>query len=206
MILSEINWDIRVAGTWPAPVKNFVIIMVYLIVLAVGIYFDTLDQLDVIDSAKNRETTLKNEFETKQKKASNLQEYQNQLSQIEDSLAEMIRQMPTEEELAGLLVDISQTGLASGLQFKLFKPDTPILKDFYSELPINIQVIGKYQELGLFVSGLASLPRIVTLHNITITPDGTIGNLLMTATIMTYNEGGVNSSLSTDNKKRVMKK
>jgi type IV pilus assembly protein PilO len=206
MILSEINWDIRVAGTWPAPVKNFVIILAYVIVLAVGIYFDTLDQLNVINSAKNRETTLKNEFETKQKKASNLQEYQNQLSQIEDSLAEMIRQMPTEEELAGLLVDISQTGLASGLQFKLFKPDSPILKDFYSELPINIQVIGKYQELGLFVSGLASLSRIVTLHNITITPDGTIGNLLMTATIKTYNEGGANSSISTANKKRVMKK
>jgi len=206
MILSEINWDIRVAGTWPAPVKNFVIIMAYVIVLAIGIYFDTLDQLNVIDSAKNRETTLKNEFETKQKKASNLQEYQNQLSQIEDSLAEMIRQMPTEEELAGLLVDISQTGLASGLQFKLFKPDSPILKDFYSELPINIQVIGKYQELGLFVSGLASLSRIVTLHNITITPDGNIGNLLMTATIKTYNEGGANSSISTANKKRVTKK
>ena len=206
MILSEINWDIRVAGTWPAPVKNFVIILAYVIVLAVGIYFDTLDQLNVINSAKNRETTLKNEFETKQKKASNLQEYQNQLSQIEDSLAEMIRQMPTEEELAGLLVDISQTGLASGLQFKLFKPDSPILKDFYSELPINIQVIGKYQELGLFVSGLASLSRIVTLHNITITPDGTIGNLLMTATIKTYNEGGANSSISTANKKRVTKK
>ena len=206
MILSEINWDIRVAGTWPAPVKNFVIIMAYVIVLAIGIYFDTLDQLNVIDSAKNRETTLKNEFETKQKKTSNLQEYQNQLSQIEDSLAEMIRQMPTEEELAGLLVDISQTGLASGLQFKLFKPDSPILKDFYSELPINIQVIGKYQELGLFVSGLASLSRIVTLHNITITPDGTIGNLLMTATIKTYNEGGANSSISTANKKRVTKK
>ena len=68
MILSEINWDIRVAGTWPAPVKNFVIIMAYVIVLAIGIYFDTLDQLNVIDSAKNRETTLKNEFETKQKK------------------------------------------------------------------------------------------------------------------------------------------
>ena len=206
MILSEINWDIRVAGTWPAPVKNFVIILAYVIVLAVGIYFDTLDQLNVINSAKNRETTLKNEFEIKQKKASNLQEYQNQLSQIEDSLAEMIRQMPTEEELAGLLVDISQTGLASGLQFKLFKPDSPILKDFYSELPINIQVIGKYQELGLFVSGLASLSRIVTLHNITITPDGTIGNLLMTATIKTYNEGGANSSISTANKKRVTKK
>ena len=206
MIFSEINWDIRIAGTWPAPVKNFVIIMAYVIVLAIGIYFDTLDQLNVIDSAKNRETTLKNEFETKQKKTSNLQEYQNQLSQIEDSLAEMIRQMPTEEELAGLLVDISQTGLASGLQFKLFKPDSPILKDFYSELPINIQVIGKYQELGLFVSGLASLSRIVTLHNITITPDGTIGNLLMTATIKTYNEGGANSSISTANKKRVTKK
>ena len=84
----------------------------------------------------------------------------------------MIRQMPTEEEVASLLVDISQTGLASGLEFKLFKPDTPIRKDFYSELPINIQVIGKYEELGLFVSGLAALPRIVTIHDVNITPEG----------------------------------
>jgi type IV pilus assembly protein PilO len=117
-----------------------------------------------------------------------------------------MRQMPTEEELASLLVDISQTGLASGLQFKLFKPEKRILKDFYSELPINIQVIGKYEELGLFVSGLALLPRIVTLHNISINPDGSSGNLIMNAIIKTYNEGDTATPTIAVNKKRVIKK
>ena len=138
-------------------------------------------------SRKSR--TLKREFEAKQKKAVNFQDYQDQLTQIEASLDEMIRQMPTEEEVASLLVDISQTGLASGLEFKLFKPDAPIAKDFYSELPISIQVIGKYEELGLFVSGLASLPRIVTIHDVNITPEGKDGAMLMSAVVKTYNEG-----------------
>ncbi len=206
MNLSEINWDIHAAGYWPAPIKNLIITMVYLIVLTIGVYFDTLNQLNVLNSAKNKEPTLKSEFQKKQKKASNLQDYQNQLSQIEISLDELMRQMPTQEELASLLVDISQTGLASGLQFKLFKPEKRILKDFYSELPINIQVIGKYEELGLFVSGLALLPRIVTLHNISINPDGSSGNLIMNAIIKTYNEGDTATPTITVNKKRVIKK
>jgi type IV pilus assembly protein PilO len=85
-------------------------------------------------------------------------------------------------------VDISQTGLASGLEFKLFQPDPAILKDFYSELPIKIEVVGKYEELGLFVSGLASLPRIVTVHNVDISPQDRDGFLTMKATVKTYNE------------------
>ena len=189
MNLSEINWDFNTAGTWPLPVKAAIMLFVCAVVVGGGVYFDTLDQLKSLESAEQKEQTLKREFELKQKKAVNFQDYQNQLTQIEASLDEMIRQMPTEEELASLLVDISQTGLASGLEFKLFKPQTPILKDFYSELPINIQVIGKYEELGLFVSGLASLPRIVTIHNVNITPEGKDGALLMSAIIKTYNEG-----------------
>ena len=128
------------------------------------------------------------------------------MTQIEASLDEMIRQMPTEEELASLLVDISQTGLASGLEFKLFKPDAPILKDFYSELPINIQVIGKYEELGLFVSGLASLPRIVTIHDVNITPQGKDGSMMMSAVVKTYNEGIDVSSVGAGAKKKRGKK
>jgi type IV pilus assembly protein PilO len=117
----------------------------------------------------------------------------------------MIRQMPTEEEVASLLIDISQTGLASGLQFKLFKPEAPVRKEFYSELPINIQVTGKYEELGLFVSGLASLPRIVTLHNVNITPELKNEQLLMSAVVKTYNEGSTDSIPDTDAKRRVRK-
>jgi type IV pilus assembly protein PilO len=206
MNLSEINWDIKTAGTWTLPVKVAMMLFVCFVVVGTGVYFDTLDQLTRLKSTEEKETALKSEFEGKQKKAVNLQDYQDQLTQIETSLDEMIRQMPTKDELANLLVDISQTGLASGLQFRLFKPDPPILKDFYSELPINIQVIGKYEELGLFVSGLASLPRIVTLHNVNITPEGKDGALLMSAVVKTYNEGtAVSLEGAGAQKKRVRK-
>jgi len=188
MDLSEINWDIKSAGTWALPVKASIILLVCVAVVGAGVYFDTLDQLTRLKSAEEKEPALTREFEEKQKKAVNLQDYEDQLTKIESLLDKMIRQMPTEEEVASLLIDISQTGLASGLEFKLFKPDTPIRKDFYSELPINIQVIGSYEELGLFVSGLAALPRIVTLHNVNIAPDKD-GKLLMSAVVKTYNEG-----------------
>jgi type IV pilus assembly protein PilO len=189
MNLSEINWDFNEAGTWPLPIKVGMMLLVCVMVGGGGFYFDTQNQLSSLDSAKQKEQELKRDFEAKQKKAVNFQDYKDQLTQIETSLDEMIRQMPTEEEVASLLVDISQTGLASGLEFKLFKPDAPIVKDFYSELPISIQVIGKFEELGLFVSGLASLPRIVTIHDVNITPEGKDGALLMSAVIKTYNEG-----------------
>jgi type IV pilus assembly protein PilO len=202
MNLSEINWDFNTAGTWPLPVKAAIMLFVCAVVVGGGVYFDTLDQLKSLESAEQKEQTLKREFELKQKKAVNFQDYQNQLTQIEASLDEMIRQMPTEEELASLLVDISQTGLASGLEFKLFKPQTPILKDFYSELPINIQVTGKYEELGLFVSGLASLPRIVTIHDVNIIPEDKNGAMLMSAMVKIYNEGAVVSSVGAGAKKK----
>ena len=202
MNLSEINWDFNTAGTWPLPVKAAIMLFVCAVVVGGGVYFDTLDQLKSLESAEQKEQTLKREFELKQKKAVNFQDYQNQLTQIEASLDEMIRQMPTKEEVASLLIDISQTGLASGLKFKLFKPEAHIQKDFYSELPIKIQVIGKYEDLGLFVSGLASLPRIVTVHDVKITPEGKDGSLLMSAVVKTYNEGGEVSSADAGSKKK----
>ncbi len=206
MNLSEINWDFNAAGSWPLPVKAAMMLFACAAVVGGGIYFDTSDQLTRLESAEQKEQALKDEFEAKQKKAVKLQDYKDQLTQIEASLDEMIRQMPTEEELASLLVDISQTGLASGLEFKLFKPDAPILKDFYSELPINIQVIGKYEELGLFVSGLASLPRIVTIHDVNITPQGKDGSMMMSAVVKTYNEGIDVSSVGAGAKKKRGKK
>ena len=191
MNLSEIDLDFNAAGSWPLPVKALVLGIVFSIVIAIGIYIDTLGQLDLLDITTQKEPTLKTEFETKQRKAINLVDYQEQLAQIEATLEELIRQLPTEDELANLLIDISQTGLASGLKFTLFKPDAPVLKDFYSELPINIQVVGSYEQLGLFVSGVASLPRIVTMHNITILPQDIKNKdsaLSMNAVVRTYNE------------------
>lgn len=191
MNLSEIDLDFNAAGSWPLAVKAVVLAIVCSIVIAIGVYVDTMGQLDLLDITTQKEPTLKTEFETKQRKAINLVDYQEQLAQIEASLEELIRQLPTEDELASLLIDISQTGLASGLKFTLFKPDAPVLKDFYSELPINIQVVGSYEQLGLFVSGVSSLPRIVTMHNITILPQdikNKDSSLLMNAVVRTYNE------------------
>lgn len=208
MNLSEINWDPNEAGTWPAPIKAATIAVICALVFGAGVYYDTLDQLAVLDVSKNKELELRQSFETKQKKAINLQDYKDQLTQIETELEEMIRQMPTQEEVASLLIDISQTGLASGLEFRLFKPGAPVRKDFYSELPISIEVVGKYEELGLFVSGLASLPRIVTVHDVNITPESKeskAGKMKMTATVKTYNEGGDEMATAVAKKKRGQK-
>jgi type IV pilus assembly protein PilO len=216
MNLSEVNWDPNAAGSWPLPVKAATIAMICLLVFGAGIYFDTLDQLAALDVSEKKELELKGTFESKQKKSINLPDYQDQLTQIETQLEDMIRQMPTKEEVASLLIDISQTGLASGLEFRLFKPGAPFRKDFYSELPISIEVVGKYEELGLFVSGLASLPRIVTVHDVVIIPEagankegkaveGKEGEMKMTATVKTYNEGGEDAAAATTKKKRGQK-
>ncbi|ESS71358.1 pilus assembly protein PilO [Methyloglobulus morosus KoM1] len=188
MNLSEINWDINASGTWPFPVKVAIAALICIVVGAAGFYLDTAGQIEELEALEKQEVDLKSDFESKQKKAANLQDYRDQLAQIETSLAIMIKQMPTKEEVASLLVDISQTGLASGLEFRLFRPGAPIARDFYSELPINIQVVGKYEELSLFVSGLAALPRIVTVHDVKISPVGKDDTMLMDATVKTYNE------------------
>ena len=197
MNLSEVNWDINAAGSWPTPIKIIAGIIVSLLVVVADVYYVSMPQLDELDVLEKEEEALKTAFESKQKKAINLPDYRAQLEQIESSLGEMLKQMPTKAEVANLLVDISQTGLASGLEFKLFQPSGEIRKEFYSELPINIQVVGQYEELGLFVSGLASLPRIVTVHNVNIAPTGKAdkdakvgkGLMSMSAVIKTYNEG-----------------
>jgi len=202
MNLSEINWDPNAAGTWPLAVKATTILIVCAMVAGGCIYFDTLDQIGAFEAVQQKEVELRASFEEKQAKAANLPDYQYQLTQIEASLDEMIKQMPTEAEVASLLVDISQTGLASGLEFKLFKPEAPVLKDFYSELPIKIEVMGKYEEIGLFVSGLASLPRIVTVHDVNISPDDKEGVLKMDATVKTYNEAASTNPADARKKKR----
>ncbi len=198
MNLSEINWDYNASGTWPLAVKAAVVALASAMVSGAWIYLDTLDQVAGLEKAKAQEQQLKTEFEGKQKKAINLQDYKEQLTQIESDLYEMIRQMPTKEEVASLLTDISQMGLTSGLEFKLFRPGPSIRKDFYSELPISIEVTGKYDQLGLFISGLATLPRIVTVHDVSMIPKDSeagkdkslmkTGDMIMRATIKTYNE------------------
>ena len=138
--------------------------------------------------AQDDEQQLRLTFENKQRKAANYDAYKSQLGQIEQSFGTMLRQLPGKTEIPSLIVDISQTGLAAGLQEKLFVPLSEVPRDFYAEKPINIRLTGGYHEIGNFVSGIAALPRIVTLHNINITPE-TAGNfdvLSMEVTAQTY--------------------
>ncbi|PKM11828.1 MAG: pilus assembly protein PilO [Gammaproteobacteria bacterium HGW-Gammaproteobacteria-3] len=202
MNLSEINWDFNEAGSWPLPVKIGAVLGLCLLVAGAGVYYDTLGQLEELESSEKTEVELKQSFEVKQKKAVNLQDYKDQLQQIEALLGEMIKQMPTRQEVANLLVDISQTGLVSGLEFRLFRPESPVRREFYAELPISIQVTGKYEALGLFVSGLASLPRIVTVGNVKISPIAKSDDMVMDATVKTYNEASDEDGASSASKNK----
>jgi type IV pilus assembly protein PilO len=191
---SDIDWDFAEAGQWPKPIRVSFIALCCVVVIGAGIYYDTVSQLAALEVLQKQEIELKTTFEFKNAQAANLPAYEEQLSTIQQKLQSIIKQMPLQEEVADLLIDISQTGVSSGLEFKLFKPAPPIKQDFYSELPINIEVVGRYEELLLFISGLASLPRIVTIHDLTIAPaDKTIkvtkqSAMLMSLSIKTYYE------------------
>ena len=181
--------DVNDVGRWPAVFRGAVILIVFLGVIGLGIYFTIIkDKRPQLQRAQETEGELRLTFENKQHKAANFDKYKNQLDQIEESFGTMLRQLPGETEIPSLIVDISQTGLAAGLQEKLFRPQTEIPRDFYAEKPINIRLTGGYHEIGNFVSGIAALPRIVTLHNITITPEqtGTFDVLSMEVTAQTY--------------------
>ena len=191
--LTDIDWDFNSAWSWPLPIRIGVIVLSCISILGAGVYYDTLGQLQVLETLQKKETELKMVFELKHNQSSNLSAYQQQLKSIKQKLQDIIKQMPMEEEVAGLVIDISQTGIASGLEFKLFKPAPPIHQEFYSELPISIEVVGEYEELLLFISGLAALPRIVTIHDLTIVPvDKTKitkqSKMLMSVTVKTYYE------------------
>jgi len=179
------NLDLGNLGAWPMPVKAALIAVVCIIVLALGYFLDTQKQLDALERNRNEETTLKKDFEAKQAKAANLDAYKKQMEEMQQSFGAMLRQLPSKTEVEDLLVDISQTGLASGIEFQLFKPEAERQIDFYAELPITMKMTGTYHEFGRFVSGIAALPRIVTLHNITIRGDKS-GGLTMDVQAKTY--------------------
>ncbi len=181
--------DINDVGRWPSAFRVAVIVIVFAAVVGLGIYFTIIkDKRPQLQRATAEEVEYKRTFENKQKKAVNFDAYKAQLAQIEQSFGTMLRQLPGETEIPSLIVDISQTGLAAGLQEKLFVPQSEIPKDFYAEKPINIRLTGGYHEIGNFISGIAALPRIVTLHNITITPESTdnFDRLSMEVVAQTY--------------------
>jgi type IV pilus assembly protein PilO len=162
---------------------------VFVVVLGLGIYWVIIqDKAPQLQRAQDDEQNLRTTFENKQTKAANYDAYRAQLQQMEQSFGTMLRQLPGETEIPSLIVDISQTGLAAGLQEKLFQPQDEIPKDFYAEKPITISLAGGYHEIANFVSGIAALPRIVTLHDITITPDSpeNFDQLTLQVTAKTY--------------------
>lgn len=189
MNLQELNeLDFGNVGDWPLPIK---LVLVLLLCAAVGVggYFGLItDQEDQLARVQREEQDLRAEFEQKQGRAANLENYKKQLALMEESFGAMRRQLPDKTEVADLLVDVSQTGLAAGLEFELFQPQNEVPKEFYAELPIKLRVKGSYHEFGEFISGLASLPRIVTIHNVQIEPERGKGarGLTMEATAKTY--------------------
>ncbi len=181
--------DINDVGRWPLAFRAGVIALVFVAVCALGIWFTIIkDKAPQLARAEQEELELKITFENKQRKAANYDAYRAQLSQIEQSFGTMLRQLPGKTEIPSLIVDISQTGLAAGLQEKLFRPEAEIPRDFYAEKPIRIRLSGSYHEIANFVSGIASLPRIVTLHNIDITREGEgdFDQLSLEVTAQTY--------------------
>lgn len=164
--------DVNDVSRWPFAFRAGLIGLLYVLVLGVGVYLTIIqNKAPLLQRAQADEVTLKVTFVNKAKKAANYDDYKIQLAQMEQSFGTMLRQLPGETEIPSLIVDISQTGLAAGLQEKLFQPQAEIPRDFYAEKPIKIQLTGSYHEIANFVSGVAALPRIVTLHDINITPD-----------------------------------
>jgi type IV pilus assembly protein PilO len=164
--------DANDIGRWPFVFRAGVIGIVFVLVVGLGIYWMIIeDKYPALQRVEQEEVTLRQVFENKQRKAANFDAYKAQLAQIEQSFGTMLRQLPGETEIPSLIVDISQTGLAAGLQEKLFQPQPEVPRDFYAEKPITISLSGGYHEIANFVSGVAALPRIVTLHDINITPD-----------------------------------
>jgi type IV pilus assembly protein PilO len=181
--------DVNDVGRWPLAFRVAVIIIVFVVVLGMGVYWFIIeDKAPQLQRAQEEEQTLRVSFENKQKKAANYDAYKAQLTQMEQSFGTMLRQLPGKTEIPSLIVDISQTGLAAGLQEKLFQPQAEIPRDFYAEKPIMISLSGGYHEIANFVSGIAALPRIVTLHDINITPDNqdTYDDLTIQVTAKTY--------------------
>jgi len=165
------NLDLNDVGRWPFVFRAAAIATVAVIATAAGIFlFVYQEKVPLVERAEAEEQELRVVFEDKQRKAANFDAYREQLAEIERSFGTMLQQLPGKTEIPNLLVDISQTGLAAGLDEKLFEPMAEQPKDFYAEKPIKIKLDGAYHEFGSFVSDIAALPRIVTLHDIEIKP------------------------------------
>lgn len=190
-VLEELRaLDINEPGRWPLPFRAAAVVIILVIVAALGIWrFVVRTEIPELEAKEQQEQELRASFENKQSLAANFDAYRDQLDTIERDFGTMLRKLPGETEVENLLEDISQTALGAGLEEKLFNPQAEVRKDFYAELPITVRYVGSYHEIAKFISDVAALPRIVTLHDIKITPisvEGDQEQLQLDATAKTY--------------------
>jgi len=178
--------DPRDIGSWPVVPKLGALLILLLLIVFAGYWFDWKNQLEELAQARDKEQELRTAFLDKQKQAVNLEAYRKQLTEIEESFGEMLKQLPNKSEMEALLTDINQAGLGRGLQFELFRPaQKENMSEFYAELPITIKLTGKYHDIGAFASDVSQLSRIVTLNDIALAPNKD-GDLVLDAVAKTF--------------------
>ncbi len=184
--------DLKNIGSAPKAVKISALIFIFIAVLVAGYFLKITDMNKQLASLERKEQTLRQSFDKMQGTAVNLEAYTQQLEDMRKSFGALLRQLPDKTEIESLLTDISQTGIAAGLEIEYFKPENLVSKEFYSEYPIKLKVSGRYHQFATFVSGVAALPRIVTLQDIRIhSQEGAKGKkesvkMVMDLTVITY--------------------
>ncbi len=200
MKLSDINnLDAKNYGSWPLPIKFLAAFLLFAVVVVAGYFMKIKPANDELDVLRAKELELISVFTEKQGKVVNLEEYKKQLEEMRELLRQMIRQLPSKTEMPDLLIDVSQTALSSGIDNELFEPGPEVAKEFYAEKPITLRMKGTYHQFGAFVSGVASLPRVVilTMHDVSLTPAdkaaatggktaASSGSLVLEGTVKTY--------------------
>lgn len=180
------NLDLKDIVSAPAPVRVLLIVLIFIGIVALGWYLIWSDGFAQLEQAKQEEMNLREAYTGKKRQAFHYETYQRRLAEIEQSLASMLRQLPNRSEMDALLTDINQVGVTKGLEFDLFRPGTETPAEFYATLPVSIRVEGGYSDIGSFVSDLAKLPRIVTVHDISLVPGKEGSSLTMEARVQTY--------------------
>jgi len=186
MTLDELNkLDLKTLADWPLPSKLAALALLCAAIVLAGWWFDWRGGMDALGAAKQKETELRGAFTTKKNQAVNLEAYTKQRADIEQAFGALLKQLPNKQEMDALITDVNQAGLGRGLQFELFKPETESVSEFYASMPIKVKVTGGYHDIAAFVSDVAKLSRIVTLHNISMEP-AKDGVLSMEAMVKTY--------------------
>lgn len=178
--------DLNNIGTWPTPIKLILMLVVFSLVLGGGYYYYLTDKQTVLEQAETKEQSLKNDYEKKSAQAANLEAYRAQKIQMENTFGALVKQLPSDTEVPGLLEDITRTAIDNDLTIESIDLGAERITEFYAELPIDITVEGDYHKIGSFVSGVANLSRIVTLHDFNISPAGSVQNLKMNIRAKTY--------------------